>query len=62
MENYLKSDDQRWGRERRKSRFQIEEQGNTEIHFIGISGRVPLRKPQYFLLCQNSVSLNYGHN
>ena len=34
----LKSDDQiRW--EHRKSRF--EEQGNTEIHFIGTSGRLP---------------------
>ena len=48
MENYLKSDDQRWGRERRKSRFQIEEQGNTEIHFIGISGRVPTGKGSIF--------------
>ena len=35
----LKSDDQ-IRREHRRSRFEIEEQGNTEIHFIGTSGRV----------------------
>ena len=48
MENYLKSDDHRRSREHRKSRFEIEEQGNTEIHFIGISGRVPTEKALIF--------------
>ena len=40
LEKCFKSDDQ-IRREHRKSRFKIEEQGNTEIHFIGTSGRVP---------------------
>ena len=36
----FKTDDQ-MRREHRKSRFKFEEQGNTAIHFIGTSGRVP---------------------
>ena len=49
---FYKSDDQRRSRKHRKLRFEIEEQWNTEIRFIGSSGRVPTGKVQYFLVCQ----------
>ena len=43
------SDDQRRSREHRKSRFhEIAEHGNTEINFIGTSGRVPTGKASIF--------------
>ena len=43
--------------------FELKEQGNTEIHFIGTSRRVPTRKASIFSrTCQNSLRPNYGHN
>ena len=42
--------------------FELRNNGNTAIHFIGTRGWVPLGRPQYFLVCQDSVSPNNGHN